>query len=187
MHILLLHIWRQLCLGPLLCHRLVLLALIVSQIPFNLTASSIVVVEVLRQSWCIFRQLKCQMVYFLVVHDSQNIKVWPLLLFKSGILWSPFTFAILTLANNLEKHIRSAQSSWELESIAHTLITIPLSNLTSSCQAFLIWSAASSTISSWRSRLAARNLPPHFSNMLICSSVSTISELDTHCAFNYHA
>ena len=148
MDILLLHIWRQLCLGPLLCHRLVLLALVVSQIPLNLTASSIVVVEVLRQSWHIFWQLKCQFVYFLAAHDSQDIKVQPLPLFKSSLLWSPFTFAIQTLANNLKKHIRSAQSSWELKSIAHTLITIPLSNSTSSCQAFLIWSAASLTISS---------------------------------------
>lgn len=86
MHIPLLHIWRQFCLGPLLCHRLVLLALIVSQTPLNLTPSSVVVAEVLRRSWRILRQLKCQFVYFWAVHDSQDIKVRPLSLFKSGLL-----------------------------------------------------------------------------------------------------
>ena len=113
MHIPLLHIWRQLCLGPFLCHCLVILVHIVSQPLLNLTASSIVVAEVLKGSWHIFWQLDCQYVYFLVAHDSQDIKVWPLSQVKSSLLWCPFSFAIEMLASKLEEHIRSTWFSWE--------------------------------------------------------------------------
>jgi hypothetical protein len=73
MHLPVLHIWRQSFLGPLLCHRLVLLAHIVSQRLLNLTASSIVVAEVLRGSWQIFGQLACQFMYFWAAHGSHDI------------------------------------------------------------------------------------------------------------------
>ena len=64
------------------------------------------------------------------------------------------------------------------------LIMVSLWNSTSPLQVFSMWSAAMITIFSLTFGSAPRNLATHLSNMLICSSVSAICWLESHCNFN---
>jgi hypothetical protein len=168
----LLHPRGQLALRPFLCHRLVLLTLIFGQLLPNLIASSFVVGEIVRRSRRVFRKLNCQLVYFFSVHGGQHVSVRPFSGFECSFRRSPFEFAVEMLANKLG---------------SLTLITVSLSNSTSCVQVLFMHSAASLTIFSQRSGLAARNLGTRLSNMLMCSSVRAISWLDTHYAFNCSA
>jgi hypothetical protein len=72
----------------------------------------------------------------------------------------------------------------QLAERAHTLITASLSNSTSSLQVSLMRSAAALTIFSRSFGEAPRNLAVRLSNMLICSSVSAISWLESRRDFS---
>jgi len=64
------------------------------------------------------------------------------------------------------------------------LVTVSLLNTVSSCQFFsMVW-AAFLTIFFQPSVFAFTYLAEHLSNMLMCSSVSTISGLDMRFSFN---
>ena len=86
MHIPPLHTRGQWVLRPLLCHRPVPFALILTQGFLDLATGFGVVLNKLRRSRQRIRKLKCQLVYLFAVHGSHNVKVRPPSPFIIGLL-----------------------------------------------------------------------------------------------------